>query len=221
MSNASHRRTKRVRFAPIAIGSGALAAVLLSLSLTGTLSAFTAQITNSANSASAGTLSMQEVGTATIGGTAATCNSTDAGTLYGSQTATCATINKFGGSTTMIPGQTVTQTVTIKNTGTVTPTTFTLTPGATCTATGTGTGSATTAAICGAYSVVITDTTTAQQLYTGTIANLAGKPAIAITTPPAGGITHSFSFAVTLASSSDNTFQGTGVSMPLVWNFSS
>jgi hypothetical protein len=222
VSNASHRRTKRVRFAPIAIGSGALAAVLLSLSLTGTLSAFTAQITNSTNTASAGTLSMQETGSGTVGGATITCNSTDpaGGTIYGAQTATCAGINKFGGSTLMIPGQTVTQSISIKNTGTVTPATFKLTPGATCTATGTGTNSATTTQVCAAYNVVITDTTVSQVVYTGTVGGLAGAAPISINTPPAGNTSHTFTFAVTLASTADNTYQGTGVSLPLVWTFS-
>ena len=51
---------KRIRFAPVALLAGIFAAVLLSLSLTGTLSGFAASITNTANSAASGTLIMQE-----------------------------------------------------------------------------------------------------------------------------------------------------------------
>lgn len=51
---------KRLRFTPLALTTVLLSAGLLSLSVTGTLSGFTAAITNSANSAATGTLIMQE-----------------------------------------------------------------------------------------------------------------------------------------------------------------
>ena len=106
---------KRIRFAPVALLAGIFAAVLLSLSLTGTLSGFAASITNSSNTAASGTLIMQEQNA----NASVTCLSTDGGSVS-TNAATCSTINKFGGSTTMTPGNTVNTPITIKNTGTVT-----------------------------------------------------------------------------------------------------
>ena len=133
VSNASNRQGKRVRFAPIAIGTGALAAVLLSLTMSGTLAGFTASINNNTNTAASGSLVMQEQNA----GATVTCLSTDLGSVS-TNASTCSTINKFGGSTTMVPGQLVTTTVTIKNVGSAPASTFTLTPGATCAQTNNG-----------------------------------------------------------------------------------
>jgi hypothetical protein len=216
MSNPTPINRRRIRFAPIAIITGVLAAVLLSLSLTGTLSGFTAQITNSHNTTATGALTMQEDNAdASI-----TCTSTDGGTAS-TNTATCATINKFGGSTTMVPGQTVTTPVTITNTGTVAANTFTLTPGAACTQTNvaaTVNGSATD--LCSELSVVITNTTANTVVYTGTLAGLAGSSAFTLPTV-AAGVATDFSFAVTLNSAADNTYQGLQASLPLIWDFAS
>jgi hypothetical protein len=208
-------KAKRIRFAPIAIATGVLAAVLLSATMTGTLSGFAAQITNSTNTAATGALTMQEQNA----GATVTCSSTDGGTVS-TNTATCSTINKFGGSTTMIPGQTVTTAVTIKNTGTVTANTFTLTPGATCAQSNSGTANGTATDLCAKLSVVITNTTSNAVVYSGTLAALAGSSAYTLPTVAAGGST-GFSFAVTLASSAGNTYQGLQASLPLVWNYAS
>ena len=121
----------RRRLSPVALIAGVGAAVVLALSTTGTLSAFTAQITNSTDTAATGSLVMQETGT--TGGTGYTCTSTDAtpaANNINTNAATCATINKYSGSTTLTPGATPTvSTVVLKNTGTVAATTFTVTPG--------------------------------------------------------------------------------------------
>lgn len=216
MSNASHKVVKRVRFTPIAIGAAALAAVLLSLTMTGTLAGFTASITNNTNTAASGSLVMQEQNS---GGTV-TCLSTDGGTVS-TNTATCSTINKFGGSTTMVPGQTTNTTVTIKNVGTVTPSTFTLTPGAACTQSNSGTQNGSATDLCAKLNLVITNTTTTQVLYSGTLAALANAAAITITTPPGPAVTDTFTFALTLNSSAGNTYQGLQASLPLTWAFAS
>lgn len=216
MSNPTPVKGRRIRFAPIAIATGSLAAVLLSATLTGTLSGFTAQITNSNNTAATGALTMQEDNA----DASVTCTSTDGGSVS-TNTATCATINKFGGSTTMVPGQTITTPVTITNTGTVTANTFTLTPGATCTQTNVATtvnGSATN--LCSELLVVITNTTAHTVVYTGTLAGLAGASAFTLPTVAAGAATN-FSFAVTLDSAADNTYQGLQASLPLTWDFAS
>ncbi len=205
---------KRIRFAPVALLAGIFAAVLLSLSLTGTLSGFAASITNSSNTAAAGTLIMQEQ-SANAG---VTCLSTDGGSVS-TNAATCSTINKFGGSTTMTPGVTVNTPITIKNTGTAAASTFTLTPGATCTqSTPTAaTGNATD--LCAKMNLVITSGSTT--VFSGTLATFKGAAASAFTMPaaPAAGVSTPFNFAVTLDQSAGNAYQGLSASMPMTWTF--
>jgi hypothetical protein len=215
VSNLTPAKSGRIRFAPIAIATGVLAAVLLSLTMTGTLSGFIAQITNSNNTVATGALTMQEDNA----DASVTCTSTDGGSVS-TNTATCSTINKFGGSTTMTPGQTVTTPVTITNTGTVTANTFTLTPGATCNQTSNGTSNGSATDLCTELSVVITNTTANTVVYTGTLAGLTGHAAFTLPTVDAGVAT-GFSFAVTLPSSADNTYQGLQASLPLIWDYAS
>ena len=215
--------SKRRRFTPIALLAGVAGVVLLSLSLNSTLSAFTASITNSNNTAASGTLTMQEANGAT------TCNSTDSTTIN-VNAATCATINKYGGSTVMAPtnvagtSNLVTTTITIKNTGTIAAGTFTLTAGA-CTpsANGTPTGSGN---LCTKLNVAIyaAATATGTPIFTGTpaafnTANGAASP-LALTAP-AAGVTQSYTFVVSLPNNADNTFQGLSASQPLIWTFTS
>jgi hypothetical protein len=216
MSVSNHAvKAKRLRFAPLAIATGVLGAVLLSVSMSGTLSGFVASITNSTNTAASGALTMQEQNS----GATVTCSSTDGGSVS-TNTATCATINKFGGSTTMVPGQTVTTPITIKNTGSVTANTFTLTPGTSCTQSNNGTLNGTATDLCTKMTVVITNTTASTTVYSGTLAGLATGGAIALPVTAAGATT-GFTFAVTLPSTVGNTYQGLAASLPLTWTFSS
>ncbi|PPF79520.1 hypothetical protein C5B96_12440 [Subtercola sp. Z020] len=215
-SHASVSKAKRRRFAPIAVVAGVAGAVLLSLSLTGTMSGFVASITNSQNTAATGALVMQEQNA----GATVTCLSTDGGSVS-TNAATCSTINKFGGSSTMTPGNTVTTPITIKNVGTVAATTFTLTPGAACTQTNSGTLNGTATDLCSKLNVVITSGATT--VFSGTAASLAGATASAFTMPaaPAAGASVPFTFAVTLASTAGNTYQGLQASVPMTWSFGS
>ncbi|TIH30461.1 hypothetical protein D4765_17095 [Subtercola vilae] len=215
-AHGSVPNNKRRRLAPVALAAGVLGAVVLSLSLTGTMSGFVASITNSNNTAATGALVMQEQNA----GATVTCLSTDGGTVS-SNASTCSTINKFGGSTTMTPGNTVTTPITIKNIGSVAATTFTLTPGATCTQTNSGTQNGTAADLCAKLNVVITSGATT--VFSGTAASLAGALPAAFTMPaaPAAGVTVPFSFAVTLASTAGNSYQGLQASLPLTWTFGS
>ncbi|NRG41290.1 hypothetical protein GTU73_16955 [Rathayibacter sp. VKM Ac-2804] len=218
MSNHTAKR-KRVRFAPLVLATSVAAAALLSVSMSGTLSGFVASITNTNNTAASGSLVMEEKST---GANPVTCLSTDGGSVS-TNTATCSTINKFGGSTTMIPGQTVTTAITIKNAGTVSANTFTLTPGAKCeqtanTAAGTLSGTATD--FCSKLNVVITSGSTT--VYSGTAAALAGSAAKSLATAPVtAGTSTPFTIAVTLDSSAGNTYQGLSGSLPLTWTFAS
>lgn len=205
---------KRLRFAPVALIAGIFAAVLLSLSLTGTLSGFAASITNSSNTAASGTLVMQEQNA----NASVTCLSTDGGSVS-TNSATCSTINKFGGSTTMTPGVTVNTPITIKNTGTSAASTFTLTPGATCTQSANGTQNGTATDLCSKMNLVITSGSTT--VFSGTLASFKGAAASAFSMPaaPAAGASVPFNFAVTLDNSAGNTYQGLAASVPMTWTF--
>lgn len=82
---------KRRGFTPLLLIAGVAGAVVLSLSMTNTFSAFTAAITNSTNTAASGTVILQETGP---GGTPVVCNSTDTPSTISINASTCATINK-------------------------------------------------------------------------------------------------------------------------------
>jgi uncharacterized repeat protein (TIGR01451 family) len=218
-SSPTPAAARRSRFTPLALLTGVLGMVILALSMNSSLAAFTASITNTVNTAAAGTLIMQEQNAA---GTT-TCLSTDGtGNNVATNAATCSTINKYGGSTTMVPGQTVSTTVTIKNVGTAPATSFTLAPG-TCTQSGNVTGSATD--LCAKLGVVVTQTvgTTTSTITpaSSTLTSLASGGALTLTAPVPAGTTVSFTFAVTLASAAGNTYQGLAASQPLVWTFTS
>jgi hypothetical protein len=215
---AAAAKTKRVRFAPLAIATGVAAAVLLSVSMSGTLSGFVASITNDQNTAASGSLVMQESQVGATGTPTITCLSTSATGGADTNAATCSTINKFGGSTTMIPGQTVTSVVNIKNVGTSKASTFTLTPGALCAQSKNGTVNGSATDFCAKLNVVITSGSTT--VFSGTAATLAGSPAKTLTALAAGA-SSDFTFAVTLDSSVGNTYQGLGASLPLTWTFAS
>lgn len=226
MSTATHRRTTRARFAPIAIGTGAVAALLLSVTMSGSLAGFTAQITNSNNTVTTGTLTMQEVGGAN------TCNSYDtagAGNGVSTNAFTCTTINKYGGAT-LIPGSgaasTSTTTITIKNNGTVAANTFTLAPG-TCSQSAAGTPSGSAINLCSKIFLTLTDTTSTGNVTSTVINNLALSTLAASYTLPvaAVGNVQTFTFTVTFPSTgsaaTDNTYQNLTALQSLVWTYNS
>lgn len=113
---------------------GALAALVLVLGVSGTLSSWTeAILTNDDNTAdAAAAVVLEETGPDGLGGTA-TCTTSGTAT----NTATCSSVNKYGdagvtaaGGTALQPGDTVSTTVTLTNTGPGDASTFTLTPSA-------------------------------------------------------------------------------------------
>ena len=105
----------------IVVAAGAIASLLIGFTLTPTFAALVASIQNSTNTANTGTLTMKE----TSG--SASCNSFDSNST---NTATCSTINKYGG-VTLVPGGAAKETnLSIQNTGSMQATSFTLTPGA-------------------------------------------------------------------------------------------
>jgi len=197
----------------IMLFGGIAATVALTSSLTGTTSGFAATITNDTNTAASGTLLMQEQNA----NASFTCLSTS-GASIGTNSATCSTINKFGGSTTMVPGTTVVNTANIRNTGTVTANSFTLTPGATCTQSNNGAINGTATDLCAKMQILVQQGSTT--LYSGTLAGLAGHAAFSLGTV-APATTVPFTFTVTLDPTANNTYQGLAASLPLTWTFNS
>ena len=208
MSETSSK--KRKLSLPLVLAGG-VSSLVLALGMSPTFSAFTASITNSLNTANAGTLIMSETGNGK------TCLSTDGtGNSVALNTASCATINKYGGLSSMKPGDSITTTIVIANTGTVDAGTFGLTP-ATCVSTGGGTGAGD---LCKQLKVTMTQDGTA------VFSNVAPKDLVAtgFTTVKAGkntSIDITVSFPSTGSNVTDNTFQGTQASQPLTWTFQS
>ncbi len=203
--------TMRRRRGIALVTGGVVASAALALSMTGTMSAFVASITNSTNTAATGALVMEEKN----GDGSVTCTSTDGGGL-GVNQATCSTINKFGGSTTMSPGRPVTSNVTLKNTGTMAASTFSLTPG-TCTQSANGVPAGTATDLCSKLNVKVTSDSST--VFEGTLAALEAGGPISLAAPVNAGTSVPFTFDVTLDSGADNTYQGLLASMPLTWTF--
>lgn len=193
------------------VGLGATAMTVAALGA-GTLGAFNASITNNANKAGTGVLTMQEINSdgSTI------CNSTDGGSVS-TNSANCSTINKYGGSMTMSPNSApAVTTITIKNTGTVSATSFTLSPGA-CTQSANGTINGTATDFCTKLKVKIVSGATT--VFDGTAAGLASGGAITLPGPVAAGSSVPFTFTVSIDSTAGNTYQGLQASQPLTWTF--
>lgn len=209
-SQTSKRR--RSKFA--IIGAGAVGTAVLALSASGTLSAFVATITNSSNTAATASMAITETS-----GTA-TCNSYDT-------TATCTTIDKFGGTATpLVPGGAQTVTVKFANTGTVPVASSALTPG-TCVATSTGAVGGTTPAtpnsdpgnLCSALNVKVyaAATATGTPIYSG---SPSGFTPVTTLGALAAGANQSYTFVTSLPAAATTAVQGQKVSQPLVWTFS-
>jgi hypothetical protein len=165
---------------------------------------------------------MQEDGVTNATGT---CYSYDNATsaVNGTNQGTCATIDKFGGSITMVPGVAgPAVTVRITNKGSLTPGTFTLTAGATCAQSNnpSETVHGTALDLCAKLNVTIDNGSSVGtgDIYTGTMAGLAGHAAFSLTAL-AGGASAEFTFQVTLVGTADNSHQGLKASLPLTWAF--
>jgi hypothetical protein len=205
-------RSRRTTALPALI-SGGVSAVLLAFSMTPTFATLTAQIVHSANTAGTGALIMQETdGTNT-------CNSTDGGSIS-TNSATCSTINEYGGNLAMVPGAAAVTNITIKDTGTVAASSFTLV-GGTCAQTANGSANGTAVDLCAKYTVLIQSGATT--IYTGTAAALGGQTIdilskLAVSNVAAGGSVP-IKITATLDATAGNTYQGLKISQPLTWNF--
>ena len=219
--------------------AGLVAALAAVLALTSTASVsfagFSAQIVNSNNTFSAGTMQLQE----TSG--AINCYSTGSGGggTVGTNSATCATINKLVGTLDQVPaGSPLTTTITMKNNGTIAATLESL-----------GFGSCTAAAASDANLYVGSDTSgfcgkvdfsvgiSGKCLYpanaaascpatptsSGTLSGAATLGSITQASTPgmtvlAAGATQAYTFTVMLDSSATNADQGLAATMPMTWN---
>ena len=215
-------RIRRARLVPIALTTAALSSAVLGASVTGTLSAFQASITNTTNTAASGSLVMRETNS---DGSVACLSSSGTNNNYTS----CGTIDKYGGTATpFTPGVSRTTTVSIANTGSIAATSFVLRPG-TCTKTDVGTSN--TGTLCDGLHLTLTCTPVSSGNVAGTSVTLyndqtltaianADKtiPASCIPAPNANGTTR-FDFALAMPGTQDNTVQGQQVSQPMTWTF--
>ncbi|PPK62571.1 hypothetical protein V5P93_002039 [Actinokineospora auranticolor] len=208
MASVTRRRLSDRKSALLVIAGGLVGTTLLALALTGTLSAFTAAITNTTDTLSTGSLILRE----TDGSN--TCTSTSSST----NAANCATINKYSGST-LLPGGSATKTVTLANDGTITPATFTLTPG-TCSQSGSVSGITPASDFCSQVTLKIyaAATATGPTSYNGTLAAFTTPISLTALAPSA---TQQYTFVVSLPSSLGNSYMGLTASQPLTWTFSS
>ncbi|MBN9104744.1 MAG: hypothetical protein J0I14_07045 [Propionibacteriaceae bacterium] len=213
------RRAKR-RLALPAIIAGGLSSMLLAFSLTPTFSALTAAITNDSNTVGTGSLVMQETGPNNAG-TQVTCTSGAAGT------ATCSTINKFGGDNpttsgymALKPGGSTTTTVKFKNIGSVSASTFTV-AGGTITKANNGSvnGTASVAALGSAFKIKITSGS--NTVFDDTATAFAATASSPLTIPGAVAVNGEVTLTITttLQASADATTQGLSITQPIVWTF--
>jgi len=220
--------------------AGLVAALAAVVALTSTASVsfagFSAQIVNSNNTFSSGTMQLQE----TSG--AINCYSTGSGSgggTVGTNSATCATINKLVGTLDQVPaGSPLTTTITMKNNGTIGATLESLVFGS-CTAAAASDANAyvgsDTSGFCGKVDFSVGTTTKClypannttpcpgTPLNTGTLAGAAtlgtiNQGSTAPMTILAAGASQAYTFTVMLDSSATNADQGLAASMQMTWN---
>ena len=185
------------------ISTGIVGALLVAFTFTPTFAGFVASIQNTINSASTGTLTMKETS-----GTY-TCNSTD-GAGATTNSATCSTINKYGGTSTPLVagGPAQTTNITLQNTGSVAATSFSLNPGTCSQSPVPGASLAGNATdLCSKVKVAIKSGGAIDLLAKLSKATINAGESVPIT------------FEVSLDASAGPTYQGLQVSQPLTWTF--
>lgn len=208
--------------------AGAMAAGLLTLGVNGTLASWTQAIigNTSNNVASAAAVILQETGPGSV-----TCTSSSSTT----NSATCATINKYGGTATpLTPNTSQTVTVTFTNTGAANAhTSFVLAPGTctstyTVTATGETAGAASTPSLCtnGDLTVAVScsdgATYVSGSAWTDLVYAAAAPPTATKLHTPTGtdlnaGASWTCQFTIALSSTASVLDQNITVSQPLTW----
>jgi hypothetical protein len=219
----------RRRFAAVPTGAlvaAGIGSVLIAGSSVAVISGFTASITNNVNSIGSGALIMTESSGAN------SCVSS--GSSVTSNTATCSTINKYGGNTSAVPGTAISTTVTITDSGSIAANGFTLTAGS-CTQSNNGAFNGTDASFCGKVDVTIQEqgktacvfpasagtACPATPTSAGTLANLGGTSPALTPVTVAAGASRTFVITVMLDNTATNADQGLLASQTLTWAFSS
>lgn len=195
---------QRVNF--VVIAAGVVAAVVLALTFSGTLSAFTQAFLHPTNTVSSKSISIQETDSS---GTASTsCTTTSPGV-------TSCTNPDLYGNQVLKPGETSsTQTISFKNTGTAAPTSFSV-KGGTCT-----TNPSSGAALCNQLVVYMT-WRGADFLSDGTTPNALAANSQTIPNPPAAGERFELTVKVKLPSNATDDTSGVTLTQPLTFTFSS
>lgn len=198
------------------IFAGALSSAALALGMTPTLSSFTAAIAGAVNVAGAGTLVMEE----STGSGVATCVSSESGVAL--NTATCSSINKYGGDTGLPGGSGTTTVVNIKNLGSIAASAFALTPGPCAQTAGSVSGTAND--MCSKVLITVVSGTTT--IFRGSAQAFGDAGAIDIRTkmavgPVQPGARMTFSITAALDASAGNDYQGLRITQPLTWTFGS
>ena len=202
--------TKRRRRVPLLWLSGAFAAVLLVLGVNGTLSSWTTAIINN----STNTVKAADAVVLTETDGTNTCVSTD--NNDGSNSYTCSTINKYGGTATpLTPGANQSVTVTMTNTGT-TSGSLTLAPGTCVKSAGSASASQ---SICDVATVSIKCTSPSTLDTTGSPVVLSSFGSQTVGTLAAAASTQC-TFKVTVPSNASPQIAGQVATQPLVWTLS-
>lgn len=220
----------RMRMMPLALISAVAATALLSLSMTGALSSFSASIVNNANTMSSATVQLSQTQSAV------TCVSTAALTAIGAANSSTCTNNAYGASTNNVPGGTASvQTITMTNVGTNTASVLSLTAGACVSSNSTaalhGSGN-----LCGLVDIAINETTTGatnQCLFpvasttacvpstSGTLTTLNSVNSGVLALGTLNTTTaRTFTVSVQISATADNTAQGLAATQSLTWALS-
>jgi len=185
--------------------------------MTPTFGAFSASISGDVNSASAGTIVMQEMDNSGR----ITCLSTDGGGVW-LNAASCSTINKYGGDLSMRPGYSAVVVTYIRNIGTIAASSFSLAPGV-CVQSATGALSGSATDFWSKIAVSITSGSTT--IVNGTAATLGSVGTIDVLSrlglaKVQPGLQITFTVTTTMDPTVDNSYQGLKVSQPMTWTFS-
>ena len=190
---------------------GGIMTLMVAFSLTPTFACVVATITNSVNTASTGTLVMEEKN---HDGTV-TCTTTGTGS------ATCATINKYGGQA-LVPGGSTDTTVKITNKGSIAASAFTVKGGTCTTENAPGASVSGTGNLCSKMTITIRANGT--QVWTGTAEAFQQAVAQDIKTVVGHQIapneTVTLIITAALPANTDASFQGRQISQPITWQFS-